>query len=1034
MAKKSRIIQPGDNEAVQLGLFSVANTGEEEIRMKNYPKVYRDVEGFKKVVSEVTDMCGLDFEFNTTTLRPTVIGVSNYKECAAVFYTPEIMEWLEKERKSRGFIYSGHAVLTADRQVLEKAVGYETNLEDWSDSMLTFWSNNSDLTKNPGKDDDGEGGLGFMGLGVMASLTTDLPNHKNCRGRNCEELICPRHDVRGYCAVDAYTGLLGDRASRLALEELGVPAKTIDELHALQELTVRMQQLGIAVDREYIKKLDKILEDEQDKLFPAEGEEGYLFNPRSPKELTGWFKDQGLYLGAADKETVKTVLEHEAAKEGYEDPDGKFELVYEQLIQDKESLSLPLKALLNVYTYKVLGKGTTPWFADRYFGKDGKLHPRFVVTGTSTGRLSSSSPNFQNCLSGDTEILTSKGWQRFDSLEKGLPVAQWDPNGSISYVVPSNYIENLYTGPLVSLINEHVDFLGTPDHRCPLFSRKTGVFSVFPASEYPEDRIQPNAGIYSGGNRVVDENYLKLLIAVQADGHFNGYGIVLNFKKNRKKERLTPILEALGVDFSYSYYLSKTGWRHNFYLKQSELVARLETDLSMEKKLLPGWFRELPLTQRQLIVDEVTQWDGLARSRSEYYSKYKENCDLVQELATGVGYRTSIAFYKNSTGGSTWIVRYTFRNYSMTTNIRRGSEVVENFLVYCVEVPTSFIVVRRNGKVFITGNCSKRGYGKKLRKAVIPHNSENVFVEMDFSQMELRDVLYLAGVDPSTAGADAFSWLVREGKGAFEAAGQKFGLKPRDLAKVASHSSNYLIGFRLLSEQELTYARTKSEYNAGALRIYHPDFMEGLDSPWIFQGKVVSFTGSKLAQQLFKDKSFESRKKALEIQEDIYFKTFPMIREWQRRELTKWGELGYVMSPAHRFLRLNDIPEKNGKLIVAFLGQGVGASHAQAMMLRFYREKGIVFNSHIHDSFVFEWKPDFGEIWGLKEFMEGETPLLPGFKCPAVPEVGINWGQMKELKYENGLYMLEWADPRDPSGKTKCKSEATVDNLRAEFV
>lgn len=698
MKKKSKILQPGDTEALQLGLFSAANTGDYSA-LADYPPVYRDVEGFRKVLAGVTDLCGLDYEFNTSTLRPTVIGISNYVECAAVWYTPEIQAEVERARKERGFAYSGHAVLTADRQVLESAVGYLTNLADWSDSMLTFWLANADLCKAPSKEEDQDGGLGFMGLGTMVSLTTDLPHHKTCRGRNCEELICPRHDVRGYCAIDAYGGLLGDVKSRETLRAYGMPSSSITFLHRLAELAKKMSDYGVAVDRRYVDTLAASMVEEQEKLFPGPKEDGFVFNPRSPKAVLDWSRDNKIFLAATDKDAVQTALEKAAGEAGY--LGDKFEDVRDALDRDIDSLEPALKTLYKLYTYKVLGKGTDSWFHERYFGADGLLHPRFVVTGTSTGRFSSSRPNFQN-------------------------------------------------------------------------------------------------------------------------------------------------------------------------------------------------------------------------------------------------------------------------------------------------IP-------------------KRGWGKKVRKAFVPREKGNVIVEADFSQLELRICLYLAEVDPTIIGADAFSWLVSKSGGLFDKAAERFGGKPRDIAKSISHAANYLEGLRLLDPAEMDYARTKSEVEAGAIRIYHPRYMDGITKEWTFHGKVVAFTGSNLAQRLFKSKSFENRRKALEIQEDIYFKAFPQIRRWQQAALGAAEAKGYVSSPAGRFLRLYDTPEKNAKIIVAFLGQGVGASHVQSIMLQYNERHGTVFLGNIHDALLgeFEGSASLESIYKTMKEMEEETPLLTGFRCPCKVEVGKHWGDMKALEYHDGEYRLE---------------------------
>ena len=140
--------------------------------------------------------------------------------------------------------------------------------------------------------------------------------------------------------------------------------------------------------------------EEQEKLFPSEGEEGFLFNPRSPKAILEWGKENKIFFPSADKDSVQTVLEKEAANHGY--VGDKFDEIREQLDVDSENLDPTLGIIYRLYTYKILGKGIESWFNDRYFGNDGLLHPRFVGTGTSTGRFSSSRPNYQN--------IPKRGW------------------------------------------------------------------------------------------------------------------------------------------------------------------------------------------------------------------------------------------------------------------------------------------------------------------------------------------------------------------------------------------------------------------------------------------------------------------------------------------------------------------------------------------------------------------------------------------------------------------------------------------------
>lgn len=72
------------------------------------------------------------------------------------------------------------------------------------------------------------------------------------------------------------------------------------------------------------------------------------------------------------------------------------------------------------------------------------------------------------CVSEDTEVLTSSGWVKFPELKPEQQVAQYDPETrEISYVVPSRIVKNLYEGYLIHIHDEdgYIDQLMTPNHR-----------------------------------------------------------------------------------------------------------------------------------------------------------------------------------------------------------------------------------------------------------------------------------------------------------------------------------------------------------------------------------------------------------------------------------------------------------------------------------------------------------------------------------------------------------------------------------------
>lgn len=354
-----------------------------------FPPIYRTEDKVKEIIkkSYETGRLGLDFEFDPKNNRISIIGVATTDICAASHYTPDLGRLLIDFTRCGGVLV-GHFVLGADKEVLEKDFNIKTPLDSWEDSMIWHYLLRACLTKKPGKEEN-EGAAGFMGLGFAAHLWTYLPNYKDCRGIGCFG-PCPKHDVFAYCAVDSWAGLMVADKAQEESEVKNIPPRVYEEHAVLAcNFCIAAEKRGFDLDHEYIKKLSSEMEEEKEKIF----HNNQPFNPRSDKQVKGYFKSRGIDLKDTQRETVEKELEKVILSYGIEDMEA-----WNKLSEDaKPDLAEGAEQeLAKLYLYKSLGKGLKAWFDEKFIHSDGKIHPRVIFTGASTMRLSMSRPNCQN--------------------------------------------------------------------------------------------------------------------------------------------------------------------------------------------------------------------------------------------------------------------------------------------------------------------------------------------------------------------------------------------------------------------------------------------------------------------------------------------------------------------------------------------------------------------------------------------------------------------------------------------------------------
>jgi DNA polymerase I-like protein with 3'-5' exonuclease and polymerase domains/uracil-DNA glycosylase len=324
------------------------------------------------------------------------------------------------------------------------------------------------------------------------------------------------------------------------------------------------------------------------------------------------------------------------------------------------------------------------------------------------------------CYDPETEVLTPGGWVKFPELEKGVPVAQWD-EGVISFVSPSAYVDQPYAGKMWGLTSQATDLLVSPDHKMIWRSRFSPGLRECKVQDLPKTGMIPHTGV-GEGTEEVDENLVKLIVAFQADGSWGwqdkartrAVRLDFGFTRARKIDRLKGILERLGM----AYDERKTGTvnpRTRIWVDYHENIDRL-WDLMGREKHFGAWLLRWDLAARLTFLEELPLWDGTKNANATQYTSTKEvNSDWVQACAVISGRSARKATYPSSKKGanpnhrvSLVGLRKRSRDWSKIDNMKR-EEIDYDGRIYCVSVPAGFLLVRRNGKVTVSGNTDREG-------------------------------------------------------------------------------------------------------------------------------------------------------------------------------------------------------------------------------------------------------------------------------------------------------------------------------------
>ena len=330
-------------------------------------------------------------------------------------------------------------------------------------------------------------------------------------------------------------------------------------------------------------------------------------------------------------------------------------------------------------------------------------------------QLLASKPNDIHCYSEDTEILTPRGWKIFGSLSDSDEVAQYE-NGSISFVKPLEIVWQHYEGLMYE--DSTTKFKVTPNHRILYKAFSSGKEHVVRADDFKwsRDKRYIVGGMKQGNTINLSTPFIQLLVATQADGHFNrdSSAITFTFVKQRKIDRLIDLLEQLRMKYKVSTFERK-GRKETSIRVVAEDANMLRNYLSETKD-----FKQilLNLSQQGLetLVQEVQYWDGTKRVNGNvvFDTTSKDACEFIQTVCALTGKKTNYSEYTKTTAFGVCTIHrcYISTKTKAVKTANKPLEVLQySGYIGCVSVPSGLVLVRRKGEIVVSGNTIN---GKKL--------------------------------------------------------------------------------------------------------------------------------------------------------------------------------------------------------------------------------------------------------------------------------------------------------------------------------
>lgn len=329
------------------------------------------------------------------------------------------------------------------------------------------------------------------------------------------------------------------------------------------------------------------------------------------------------------------------------------------------------------------------------------------------------------CYPANTEFFNGTEWKLISDYQKGDLVLQYDKDTNQSTLSePLEYVV-LPTDQFYEISNKRVSFTTSASHK-HLVKTENNVLKTVTTLELLSNHNNKTRGNrvsllntfeYSGSGIDISEKYLRLKIAVFADGSFKtdsqSTKVSISVKKEGKEDRLRYLLAINKIKYKKS--VKATGYS----------VFSFKMD-NRDKHFPDSWYNASK-EQFEIIKDEVVKWNDSLFDSSEnnrkdswtYTTLNKKDSDFIQFVLTSLNFSASIYTdcrekYRNDTNTAYTVRLNSSQGYGISKDLTKENTteikpICSSENMYCFTTNTGFFVVRQNNQIFVSGNS---GSGK----------------------------------------------------------------------------------------------------------------------------------------------------------------------------------------------------------------------------------------------------------------------------------------------------------------------------------